>query len=141
MFREPLCWVAQHGFVLDRCEVVPLLALPDPCIHRAAATDALTRAGRAWRVCYAAGSVLALQAAVASGLGVACLPLSSVQASMRILGRQEGLPALGDCDVAVYALAHGAGDRFGRLLELIRVGLPILSIEVMSAGGGLAAAA
>ncbi|GAB4173278.1 MAG: LysR substrate-binding domain-containing protein [Rhodocyclaceae bacterium] len=141
MFREPLCWVARRGFELQRAESVPLLALTEPCLYRAAATDALARAGRAWQVRYTANSVLALQAAVAGGLGVACLPLSSVQANMRVLGSHEGLPVLADCDLAVFAGAHAQGDRIDRLIELVRLGLPILSVEVMRAGGGLEAAA
>ncbi len=139
MFREPLCWVARRGFPLERDAPVPLIALPAPCIHRAAAIEALRQAGRSWRERYAATGILGVQAAVAGGLGVACLPLSTVLTSMSVLGAPEALPALADSEVVVFPGERAIDDRVGRLLEVIRVGLPRLTAEVMSKGLAVAA--
>ena len=62
--REPLLWVAssQHG--AEEQDVLPLALSKPPCMWRAAAIEALTAAGRKYRVLYQSGNSTAISAAV-----------------------------------------------------------------------------
>lgn len=70
LFEDPLAWAAAPSLDWDEREPVPLVALHGPCGVKTAATGALDAAGRPWRQAFLGGSVSALQAAVAAGLGI-----------------------------------------------------------------------
>ncbi len=141
MFREPLYWVAKRGYRIERTEQLPLVSLSEACAYRAQAVALLDGVGRSWRSSYSAAGVAGMQAAVNAGLGVAALPLSCVQRSMRILGAQEGLPTLPDSEMLLYDNSAILDSTASRLVEVIRDSLPRFSAEVMTHGGDLAHAA
>jgi DNA-binding transcriptional LysR family regulator len=101
VWREPLVWVAgERG--LPAGGTLPLVVSPAPCVYRKRATEALDRAGRAWRIAYTCGSLAGSTAAVRAGLGVTVLPKEMVPHGLRVL---EGgpLPELEDTEIALLA--------------------------------------
>lgn len=117
IWREPQVWVAAESLELRREDPVPLVLLPAPCVLREHAIDSMKRKRRAWRLAYTGSSMASVQAAVRAGLGVSILPLSSVTAGMRILGR-EGFRDPGALMIGV-ARAPGAPKNISEALERV----------------------
>ncbi|HET9764278.1 MAG TPA: LysR substrate-binding domain-containing protein, partial [Casimicrobiaceae bacterium] len=63
--------------------------LPEPCVLRAHALEAMQRLNRAYSIVLTASGIRGAQAAIVAGLGISILPQSCVLPGMRIL---EGLP-------------------------------------------------
>lgn len=99
--REKLLWVTSARHKVH--EVTPLpLALGRPtCSWRQAATTALEGHGRGFRILYASWNSTAVGAAVLSGLAVSVLAESAVKSGMRILGLNDGFPALPSCKIGI----------------------------------------
>lgn len=92
--REDLVWVIPRDHPALWPDPLPLaLGDPDTLDHRAALA-ALDRAGRAYRIAYASGSLSGLLAVARSGQAVAVLTGSAVPTDLRTLPRIGGLPAL-----------------------------------------------
>lgn len=104
IWTEPLVWVAAADFVWPSKsgEALPLCSLPPPCAFREQALEALAKAGQPWRIVYTSESIMGVQAAAGAGLGVAVMAQSSVGGDLRVLGPTEGLPPLGDVDIAMF---------------------------------------
>jgi DNA-binding transcriptional LysR family regulator len=99
--REELVWVAARDQVAIDTETVPLaLGDPDTLDHQAALA-ALTRAGRAYRIAYASGSLSGLLAVARSGQAIAVMTRCAVPADLRILPPTRALPALARIGVAI----------------------------------------
>ncbi len=126
IWREPLRWVAAPGLELAPDAPLPFCALPAPCVFRNRGLAALGEVGRAWRVVYTSGSVMGVQAAVRAGLGVAVLSDSSVPDDVRRLGPEDGLPDLGEVEMAIF----GETARNRRLSEPL-VGFILDSLAAM----------
>ncbi|MBE7210704.1 MAG: LysR family transcriptional regulator [Gluconacetobacter diazotrophicus] len=92
LWTEPLAWYGRDDTVLDRELPVPLALVPAPSIARAAALDALRRAGRSWRVAFQSGSLAAIEAVVQAGIGVA------------VFAQHIGAPGLVELDPAEAGL-------------------------------------
>lgn len=69
LWSEPMVW-AGGTIPLSGDAVVPLAVFPDQCPYRAAAIEALARAGRRWRVACQSPGFGGLSIAVNTGLGV-----------------------------------------------------------------------
>lgn len=113
IWREPLRWVAAPTLDLAADAPLPFCALPAPCVFRNRGLAALGEAGRAWRVVYTSTSVMGVQAAVRAGLGIAVLSDSTVPEGVRRLGAEDGLPDLGEVEMAIF----GENSRNRRLAE------------------------
>ena len=87
-------WVASESSNCNTQDTIPLAILDRNCGWRDFAPDALTSAGRQWRIAYASESFAGVKAAIRSGLAVGILPRSSKDPSMVELGKNEGFPAL-----------------------------------------------
>ena len=98
---EPLVWVTAAELPVE-VGAMPLLTMPPPCFYRAAAISALDRIGRDWEIVFTSSSIMAVQAAVIAGLGVAVLGRAAILDGMRVLGGEAGLPELGRVDVAIW---------------------------------------
>lgn len=104
IWTEPLVWVgaADSPWPPHGDGPLPLCCLPPPCAFRERAIEALDAAGRPWRIVYTSESIMGIQAAASAGLGLSVVARSAVAEGLRILGPAEGLPALGDVDIAVF---------------------------------------
>jgi DNA-binding transcriptional LysR family regulator len=102
LWPETLAWVAGHGAQLEG-EFVPLAVFPQGCVYRQRAMRTLDRAGRPWRVSFGSHSLTGIQAAVSSGLGVSVLPTTAVLPEHRLLGEEEGFPAVPPTELALIA--------------------------------------
>ncbi|MEG2047090.1 MAG: LysR substrate-binding domain-containing protein, partial [Comamonas sp.] len=94
LHTEPLVWAAQAGMATDGPDGLPLVVLPPGCALHQLSQRLLRAQGVAYEVMHQASGVAGLQAAVAAGLGVACLNQSALQEGMVALPANCGLPAL-----------------------------------------------
>lgn len=101
-------------------EPLPLAAFEGPCVCRSAATEALDRAGRPWRIAFESPSLSALWAATAAGLGVSIRTPIGLPASVRILSTAEtGLPALPKLGLALHRAEETPEPAVTRLAEIM----------------------
>jgi len=102
LYPDRLVWTAAPGFAWRAPDPVPLVSLAPPCGIRAIAAAALTAAGQGWREVFTGTGVAAVQAAVAAGLGIACLGEGNVQAGCVALPDDCGLPPLPSLEFVLY---------------------------------------
>jgi DNA-binding transcriptional LysR family regulator len=107
---EPLLWVSSAHHSVHCQTTIPLALGGATCSWRAAATSALTRVGKKYRIAYTSSSAAAHSGAVMAGLAVAVLPESALMSEMRVLGEREGFPELPHCDIALVR-SQGAKER------------------------------
>lgn len=106
-------------------EPVPLVAVDGQCALRKAATDALDRAGIAWRLAFSSPSLGGVWAAVAAGLGVTVRTCFGLPPGLCVMAADKaGLPPLGTIDLALHRsspdLAAPAARLESVILESIR---------------------
>lgn len=99
--QEPLLWVASNQHGTEDQDVLPLALFKGPCLWRNAAIDALTAAGRKYRVLYQSANSTAISAAVTAGLAITVLAESALRPGMRVLSEAEGFPRLPTCEIGV----------------------------------------
>ena len=100
LWRGPLVWVTSSRHAPHRLDPLPL-ALAQVgtnasrnCDWARAATTALERAGRRYRLAYSSGSQVGTHAPVLAGLAVTVSTLSWLPEGLRPLRADEGLPPL-----------------------------------------------
>src|SRR5581483_5419586 len=99
---ETLRWVGSRTHALDLSRgSIPLAAFEQGCVYRNSAVHALEAAGRSWHVAYTSASLHGIQAAVAAGLGISVLSDVAILPTHRVLGAAEGLPLIGEIEVAL----------------------------------------
>ncbi|WP_217267800.1 MULTISPECIES: LysR substrate-binding domain-containing protein [Halomonadaceae] len=103
--REETVWVAAESYALHRQTPLPLALFEEPCFCRQHACNALTSAGRQYRVAYSSPSLATLQAVVSAGLAVSATMKSLITPDMRILDEKEGFPALPDASIVLLRSA------------------------------------
>jgi DNA-binding transcriptional LysR family regulator len=100
LWRGPLVWVTSSRHAPHRLDPLPLaLAQVDTnasrnCDWARAATTALDRAGRRYRMAYSSGSQVGTHAPVLAGLAVTVSTLSWLPDGLRPMRADEGLPPL-----------------------------------------------
>jgi DNA-binding transcriptional LysR family regulator len=99
--REPLLWVSSQAHPVEQQEILPLALSRAPCMWRKAGLEALTGAGRKYRVLYTSGNGTAISAAVLAGLAVTVLAESALRPGMRVLGEADGFPRLPMCEIGL----------------------------------------
>lgn len=124
----PMCWVGpadRRAWQVSPNEPLPLACLEAPCLLRTAATNALDRAGIAWRIAFVSPSLAGLWAATAAGLGLTVrtavgLP-SSVSPLMPDGHGLPALPSLGLCLLRADNHAEPATERLASIMvEAVR---------------------
>jgi len=105
LWSEPLIWAkGPVALITDDAAIpIPLAVFSDQCPYRAAAIEALARAGRQWRIVCQSPSAGGLITAVSGGLGVTPVTRSSALAS----GLQE-VPTLPPLPQAQFILTSTA---------------------------------
>ncbi|CDG86009.1 LysR family transcriptional regulator [Janthinobacterium agaricidamnosum] len=105
-------------------EVLPLVAFDRECQFLRAATEALERAGIAWRIAFTSPSLAGLWAAAAAGLGLTVRTCYGLPASVRALdGAACGLPALPSLPLSLLGSSAAAAPPVERLAALILASL------------------
>lgn len=105
LWSEPLVWAAKPGCAPaeQSLDTISLVVYPDSCPYRAAAIEALVRAGWTWRIACQSPSAEGLMMAVAGGLGIAPIPRSAAAAAGFV--ELAMLPALPDAQFLLAAAA------------------------------------
>ena len=101
---EEIVWVAGPRFVPSALEnePVPLVLYPESCPYRARATEALAGSGRPWRVVYTSQSPTGIRIAVEARGAVTITSRRTVPAHWRVLGEDEGFPALPPAELQIF---------------------------------------
>lgn len=101
-------------------EALPLIMFDRECLFQRCATQALDRAGIAWRIAFTSPSLAGLWAAAAAGLGVTVRTSLGLPPSVRVLDHAEaGLPALPPLTLELLHASNVPGPHVERLAALI----------------------
>jgi len=106
LMQLPMRWIARPDWQPDASEPVPLLLMERPCMFHQAATDALDRAGRPWRVVLTSASVSGLWAAAEAGLGVTVRADVARHRTLRAVAPAAKLPRLPQAELRIHTHAH-----------------------------------
>jgi DNA-binding transcriptional LysR family regulator len=105
----------------EKREPVPLVAFDAPCAMRTIATEALNRAGIAWRLVFTSPSLGGVWAAVAAGLGVTVRTHFGMTAGLRVIAAEEMvLPSLPAIELALHRAEAELTPACMRLHAIIR---------------------
>ena len=96
IYSEPVHWVASRDFRFNHTDTLPVAIFDRHCWWRDRATKILDRKGIQWRAAYVSANFASIKTAVRTGLAIGVLAKSAMEPSFRVLGEQEGLPALFD---------------------------------------------
>jgi DNA-binding transcriptional LysR family regulator len=99
-------------------EPIPLALLDPPCLFRRIALAELDRAGIAWRLSFGSAGLHGLWAAVKAGLGLTLRAAIGLPAGLRVLGPEDGLPAMRE--PAIPVCLHDAGRSLSPALARLR---------------------
>lgn len=105
LWRGPLRWVGSATRPVHRVRPLPLVLAHNGCLWRRAAAAALARAGVPWRMAYSSASQTGTHAVVLAGLGVTVGLSVSPSPGLRLLGPEDGLPALPELEIAMVRRA------------------------------------
>lgn len=106
VWRDQLIWVSRPDYHPQPDKVVQLVTFPAPAIAHAAATEALDRAKRPWRIAFTSSSLSGLRAAALAGLGVAVQARGLIVDGLAEAPRSLGLPALGQTEFVVISASN-----------------------------------
>lgn len=101
LLTEPIVWAGAKGGSAHLREPLPVSLWEEGCAWRARALDALGRTGRNYRVAYMSAHTAGQRAAILADLAVAPLPKSFLGNEMVELGVKDGLPEIGNYDLAM----------------------------------------
>ena len=119
LFRiEPMFWVAAQGGRALTMDPLPI-AGGNPCKWKDAATRALERVGRDYRVAFSSCNALGIASAVLTDLAVGFLPESALQPGMLAIVEDENLPRLPNAEIALLRGSHAYGGIFDALAQHI----------------------
>lgn len=104
--RHAVVWMGPAQGDAAARDPLPLALFAEGCICRAWTIEALSRAGRVWRVASTGSSLASVLAAVRAGLGVTALPQESLAPGLRVLGEAEGLPTLPDLEMRLVRVSR-----------------------------------
>ena len=94
LWEEALVWVYAADQPLAAGEPLPLAVFPEPCVYRESAVAALSRTDRAWRIVFESSSMAGCLSAARAGFAVTVIADSQRIEGLRVLDRDDGLPAL-----------------------------------------------
>ncbi|AHL73805.1 LysR family transcriptional regulator [Stutzerimonas stutzeri] len=120
--REPLVWAASpKNMLISANEPIPLALLPESCsLHRLARMQ-LDAHRQSYVVNHVASDVAGIQAAVAAGLGVACINASSLIRDSMVALADPALPPLPDVTFALLPPVSSKAQQAERLNALAEV--------------------
>lgn len=131
IWKEPQQWVAREDFALEREGVLPLVVLPQGCIFRAHAVQALKTARQPYRIAFTSSSMAGVQAAVTAGLGISIVPRSSVQEGMKVLNGSKPFSSPGLLKFAILPSHEAPLDILAALENIM-----LQTLRIYAAGRG-----
>jgi DNA-binding transcriptional LysR family regulator len=108
LWRGPLRWVTSVRYAPHRQDPLPLALAHEACGWRAAALEALDRAGIRYRIAYLSGTQVGTHAPVLAGLAVTVSALTVLPEGVRPMRPEEGLPALSEFGIVMLKGRHPA---------------------------------
>jgi DNA-binding transcriptional LysR family regulator len=101
VWRESLVWIGPANIYPDPDKPLPLILYPPPSITRTLALDALTAAGREWKIVCTSSSVNGLRAGALAGLGIIPHSRRLIPAGLAVIPFSPDLPELGEIEFVV----------------------------------------
>jgi DNA-binding transcriptional LysR family regulator len=99
---ERLRWVGSRRHPIDLArDPLPLAVFEQGCLYRNRAIHTLEAAQRRWHIAYTSANLTGIQAAVSAGLGISILADVAILDDHVVLGREQGLPAITDTELAL----------------------------------------
>jgi DNA-binding transcriptional LysR family regulator len=120
---SPTVWLCAADYVHDRARPIPLVMVDGPSIFRKLGQEALEAAGVPYTQRYTSSSLIGIRAALRAGLGVTARGVEQLDASLRVLGPTEGMPALPDLVYSLYVRRHVANNVTREVFEYLRTRL------------------
>ncbi|MCE1235615.1 MAG: LysR family transcriptional regulator [Hyphomicrobiales bacterium] len=121
LFVDDLVWAMSPDCPWTPGRTIPLVAIARPCRVHEHAHEALTRSGLPFYPAFVSRDLVAVQAAVAAGLGVGCLGRSAAPEGAMILGPGQGFPELPQNEIVLFAVRDASlAPIFERLAEAFR---------------------
>lgn len=91
---SPSLWYCGKHFTFNLEQPLPLVVLDEPSTYREMMINHLDQQQIPWRIAYMATTLSGARAAVRAGLGIMARSIELSGEGLRILGEDEGLPAL-----------------------------------------------
>jgi len=117
---EPNVWLVSPKMQLEQMDTVPLAILDRDCSWRTFGSDALSSAGRDWRIAYASENFTGVMAAVRSGLAVSVLPKLLKDQTMVELGIKDGFPPMPPTERAIISSDYAPQDITKAMIAAIK---------------------
>jgi DNA-binding transcriptional LysR family regulator len=127
--KEPLIWVAGLDASPELRRPLPLAVLPKGSVYRNNALEALGQTNLSWSIRSVCDSIAGLQAAVFAGLAVSVFPRCAIDARLRCLSGEDGLPELPGVDLVMQRKSGGLSEAAEQLARFVvsALGSPISS--------------
>ncbi len=103
LWEEPLVWAFAADQQLPSDAPLPLAVFPEPCVYRESAITALGRTDRPWKIVFESSSMAGCLAAARAGFALTVIADSQRQDGLRVLGSEDGLPALPNARFYAFA--------------------------------------
>lgn len=100
--HDPVVWIADPGFIMQKHKTVSIAVFEDDCIFRTWAIEALEKSGISYRIVYVSRSISGLIEAVRAGFAVAPIIRSNVPSDLKIVGLENGLPVLPVSNIVLH---------------------------------------
>jgi DNA-binding transcriptional LysR family regulator len=125
--KEPLVWVAGLDASPELRRPLPLAVLPKGSVYRNNALEALDQTNLSWSIRSVCDSIAGLQAAVFAGLAVSVFPHCALDARLRCLSGDDGLPELPGVDLVMQRKSGGLSEAAEQLARFVvsALGSPI----------------
>ncbi len=133
--KPPLHWIGSDALLWtpESGEPLPLVLFDGACTLCSLATDALDRAGIAWRIALTSPSLAGLWAAAAAGLGVTVRTQYGVPSTVRTLDPSDyGLPALPSLGLSLLRASSAATPPVEQLAAIV-----VEAVRGYGAAGGI----
>jgi DNA-binding transcriptional LysR family regulator len=117
--REPLVWVAGLDASPELRRPLPLAVLPKGSVYRNYALEALGHTNLSWSIRSVCDSIAGLQAAVFAGLAVSVFPRCALDARLRCLSANDGLPNLPGVELVMQRKSDGLSEAAEQLARFI----------------------
>lgn len=100
--REKAVWVAAADYAVEDINPLPMALSNPDCLFRAWALEALSEAGRLWRLAYVSSSLAAVEAIVRQGLAVTVVKGSMLSHGLRNVDPGQCLPPLPSAEIRLH---------------------------------------